>query len=527
MHWFKTRLIAIKERVSQHWITFSSALMCVVLIFSFLALLALIISKGMGHFWPKPIAKVSYLDKGHTRYSYAYVNDGPSQKNSASRIWLQLDTFHHSRPKANVIIPETDMIEVSYPISAHRLELHNGDYILAEPEKVLIGNEMKSWAAFEPTMRQVEKLQAELSNKQLQVMARIHQNLEDMHNANIEMSSPAYQKQLQLFWEEEKKVAQLRREIAQFQLRLTLAHNQHSTVPMAQIKWVSAPNDMQFQGKLMSALDSIVRFVTEESQDGNQSGGVFPAIFGTVLMVLLMTIIVAPLGIVAAIYLTEYAPNNVVVSVIRIAVSNLAGVPSVVYGVFGLGFFVYQVGGNIDALFYPDQLPTPTFGTPGLLWAALTMALLTLPVVIVATEEGLRRVPQGLRHASYALGATKIETIRKIVLPIASSSLMTGIVLAIARGAGEVAPMLMVGAVKYAPVLPVDAEFPFVHLERQFMHLGVMIYDGAFHGQALQQGSTLMFAACLLLLLVVTILNMIAIFIRSRLQAKYRAPHYV
>jgi phosphate transport system permease protein len=238
-------------------------------------------------------------------------------------------------------------------------------------------------------------------------------------------------------------------------------------------------------------------------------------------MVLLMAVIVAPFGAMAAIYLHEYAPNNMTTSIIRICVSNMAGVPSVVYGVFGLGFFVYTLGGSIDTLLFSDALPSPTFGTPGLFWAALTMALLTLPVVIVSTEEGLRRVPEGLRAGSYALGATKIETIWKTVLPVASPGIMTGVILAIARAAGEVAPLILVGAVKFAPSLPVDAEFPFVHLERQFMHLGVFIYDGAFHNQTNTQGSSMMFASCMLLLLIVFILNLFAIIVRNRLRARY------
>jgi phosphate transport system permease protein len=199
----------------------------------------------------------------------------------------------------------------------------------------------------------------------------------------------------------------------------------------------------------------------------------------------------------------------------------MAAVPSVVYGVFGLGFFVYTLGGSLDELFYTQTLPSPTFGTPGLLWASLTMGLLTLPVVIVSAEEGLKRVPAGLRAGSYALGATKIETIMRVVLPMASPGMLTGIILAIARAAGEVAPLILVGAVKFAPNLPVDGEFPFVHLERQFMHLGVFIYDGAFHNQTQTQSSYLMFATCMLLLIIVFLLNISAIMFRHRLRNKY------
>ena len=176
-------------------------------------------------------------------------------------------------------------------------------------------------------------------------------------------------------------------------------------------------------------------------------------------MVILMSIVVMPFGVIAAVYLHEYAGNNLLTRVIRIAVVNLAGVPSIVYGVFGLGFFVYMIGGTLDQLFYPESLPNPTFGTPGVLWAALTLALLTLPVVIVATEEGLSRIPTSLRQGSMALGASRAETLWRIVLPMAAPAMMTGLILAVARAAGETAPLMLVGVVKSVPVLPVDEIF--------------------------------------------------------------------
>ena len=186
-------------------------------------------------------------------------------------------------------------------------------------------------------------------------------------------------------------------------------------------------------------------------------------------MVLLMSVFVTPFGVVAAVYLHEYARQGPLVRLIRIAVNNLAGVPSIVYGVFGLGFFVYFLGGNLDALFFPESLPAPTFGTPGILWSSITLALLTLPVVIVATEEGLARIPRSLREGSLALGATQAETIWRVILPMASPALMTGMILAVARAAGEVAPLMLVGVVKLAPSLPLDGNFPYLHLERKLL----------------------------------------------------------
>jgi len=207
---------------------------------------------------------------------------------------------------------------------------------------------------------------------------------------------------------------------------------------------------------------------------------------------------------------------------IRISVNNLAGVPSIVYGVFGLGFFVYVLGGSIDELFFPEALPAPTFGSPGILWASLTLAILTLPVVIVATEEGLSRVPRTIREGSLALGATKAETLWRTVLPMASPAMMTGLILAVARAAGEVAPLMLVGVVKLAPSLPVDGNFPFVHLERKFMHLGFHIYDVGFQSPNVEAARPLVYATALLLVIIIIALNFFAIRLRNRLREKMR-----
>ena len=235
-----------------------------------------------------------------------------------------------------------------------------------------------------------------------------------------------------------------------------------------------------------------------------------------------MTVIVSPMGVVAAIYLHEYAGKNAFTKLLRIAVINLAGVPSIVYGVFGLGFFVYMVGGSLDQLFYAETLPSPTFGTPGVMWSAITLAILTLPVVIVSTEEGLSRIPLAMRHGSLALGATKAETLWRIILPIASPAIMTGIILAIARAAGEVAPLMLVGVVKMAPNLPLDGNFPFLHLDRKFMHLGFHIYDVGFQSPNVEAARPLVYATAFLLVTIIVSLNMTAVSIRNRLREKYR-----
>ena len=283
------------------------------------------------------------------------------------------------------------------------------------------------------------------------------------------------------------------------------------------------PNNMNVFQKFAHYFAKLWEFITDDPREANTEGGIFPAIFGTVAMVLLMAVLVTPFGVVAAIYLNEYATQGALTKVIRIAVNNLAGVPSVVYGVFGLGFFVYFLGGTIDSLFFEANAPAPVFGTPGLMWSSLTLALLTVPVVIVSTEEGLTRIPRSIREGSLALGATKAETLWRTVLPMATPAMMTGLILAVARAAGEVAPLMMVGVVKLAPALPVDGNFPFIHLDRKFMHMGFHIYDVGFQSPNVEAARPLVYATSFLLIILIISLNMTAIKIRNSLREKYNA----
>ncbi|TLX62232.1 phosphate ABC transporter permease PtsA [Stutzerimonas nosocomialis] len=283
------------------------------------------------------------------------------------------------------------------------------------------------------------------------------------------------------------------------------------------------PNAMSVFEKLGFYFKKLWEFVSAEPREANTEGGIFPAIFGTVLMTLIMAVIVTPFGVIAAVYLREYAKQGLLTRIIRIAVNNLAGVPSIVYGVFGLGFFVYVLGGSIDRLFYPEAAPAPVFGTPGLMWASLTLAILTLPVVIVATEEGLARIPRILREGSLALGATKSETLWKVVLPMASPAMMTGLILAVARAAGEVAPLMLVGVVKLAPSLPLNGNYPYLHLDQKIMHLGFHIFDVGFQSPNVEAARPLVYATALLLVLVIATLNFTAVYIRNHLREKYKA----
>lgn len=282
------------------------------------------------------------------------------------------------------------------------------------------------------------------------------------------------------------------------------------------------PNQMGLLDKVAFYGAKIWEFVSDDPREANTEGGIFPAIYGTVLMVLLMSVFVTPFGVVAAIYLREYAKQGLLTRIIRIAVNNLAGVPSIVYGVFGLGFFIYFLGDEIDSLFFREALPSPTFGTPGLLWASLTLALLTVPVVIVATEEGLSRIPRSVREGSMALGATKAETLWRIIIPMASPAMMTGLILAVARAAGEVAPLMLVGVVKLAPSLPLDTNYPFLHLDQKFMHLGFHIYDVGFQSPNVEAARPLVYATALLLVMVIGALNLTSVALRNRLREKYK-----
>nr|MBN2278138.1 phosphate ABC transporter permease PstA [candidate division Zixibacteria bacterium] len=254
------------------------------------------------------------------------------------------------------------------------------------------------------------------------------------------------------------------------------------------------------------------KFLTHPPEQGMEAGGVFPAIFGTVFLVILMVIAVVPIGVLTAVYLYEYTrPDSWITHLIRIAINNLAGVPSIVFGLFGLGFFVGFIGSGIDSVFFYDE--GPVWGQPAIIWAALTLSLLTLPVVIVATEEALRTIPQEFKEASYALGATKLQTIIRIIIPQAMPGIFTGSILAVSRGAGEVAPIMFTGAAYYLPYLPAK-------LNDQFMELGYHIYVMATQSPDVEKTKPILYGTVLVLLLLTFLLNFVAILIRSRMRKK-------
>ncbi|EXJ09691.1 Phosphate transport system permease protein pstA [Nitrincola nitratireducens] len=318
-------------------------------------------------------------------------------------------------------------------------------------------------------------------------------------------------------WPEQIKTAQ-----KDAQLTLLLGNGEALTLNLVDILEIHFPNQLSWVEKMQVFGKGLLQFMVESPRQGGTEGGIFPALFGTVITVLIMTVFVTPIGVMAAVYLHEYARLGWITQTIRIAVYNLAGTPSIVFGVFGLAFFVYTLGGSIDQLFYSESLPMPTFGTPGLIWVSLTLALLTLPVVIVSTEEGLARIPKSVREGSLALGASHTETLWRIVLPLTTPAILTGLILAIARAAGEVAPLMLVGVVKLAPELPLDAEFPFLHLDRKIMHLGYHIFDLAFQTGRTDASLPFVFTTALLLILLIILLNLSAILLRNRLRVRFQ-----
>jgi phosphate transport system permease protein len=389
-------------------------------------------------------------------------------------------------------------------------------------------------AAIAERLTQTSAIRDEIDSLEGGVLNRINNDLERLRleRRRIEMAGIEVPRLADIVTREDElraeyatsstKLRALYAKLNQGQLLIETAEKLQIRIKVSDVLHTWQPNPMTGLEKSGLYLSNLWRFLSENPREANTEGGVFPAIFGTILMVLLMSLIVTPFGVIAAVYLREYAKQGPLVRIIRVAVNNLAGVPSIVYGVFGLGFFVYFLGGNIDQLFYPEALPAPTFGTPGLMWASLTLALLTVPVVIVSTEEGLTRIPRSLREGSMALGATQAETLFKVILPMASPAILTGVILAVARAAGEVAPLMLVGVVKLAPTLPLDASFPYLHLDRKFMHLGFHIYDVGFQSPNVEAARPLVYATALLLVTLIVALNLTAITLRGRLERLYR-----
>ncbi|WP_305043225.1 phosphate ABC transporter permease PstA [Geoalkalibacter sp.] len=549
-----------------------------------LGLLTLILVRGTGTFWPAPVIQVEMVDgRIHmgeiTRHSSYVPREElllalPAQAMGAARALLaaqdgvserfliRTGNFELTQEHFNWV-SDFAINSTSYPQWALLFERQEWGRFYGMPEAFLIDGERVAttpaevWGKLNEHHRDVRRRWQERRALETHEIGKINYALEQarlqVRGAELAVEaaegrdgkgSPAQQKALlhlgaaqaglaQLSVEADAEYGRLRGEInrinqenARFEILVTTADGRERALPLAQIVRAYTPNQLSLGEKFGIYFDRWLEFLRDDPREANSEGGVFPAIFGTVVMTLIMSICVVPFGVLAALYLREYAKAGPMISTVRIAVNNLAGVPSIVFGVFGLGFFCYLMGGTIDQLFYSAKLPSPTFGTGGILWASLTLALLTLPVVIVATEESLAAVPSSMREGSYACGASKWQTIRRIVLPRAMPGIMTGMILAMARGAGEVAPLMLVGAVKLAPELPVDGYAPFVHLERSFMHLGFHIFDLGFQSQNSEAAVPMVFSTTLLLVAIIALLNIGAILLRNRLRRKFMTSQF-
>lgn len=505
-------------------------------------LLFLIATKGLGSMWPADIGRYelrdgsTYLGKFRARES---VRGGDGVRGSEFRVKLKIG----NRDVYGLDfrwIDEADIASRDYPNDAVVLERREwGDYhgYLKEIRKngeVIPGGNPDAFSMLLGLIRDANRIHERILKIEKGEIGDINYGIERQRLKLRGLSvrgedNPAKEAEYRLRIREyeqryeasESKLETLYAELSRNEVVMLSAGGDEKVVPLGKIVMAHRPNDMGFTEKTGFYIKRFWGFVSDNPREANTEGGIFPAIFGTVLMVLIMSIVVMPFGIVAALYLREYARQGVMVRVVRICVNNLAGVPSIVFGVFGVGFFLYGIGGIIDAVFFKEALPSPTFGTGGILWASLTLALLTVPVVIVATEEGLAAVPRNIREGSLALGATKFETIWKVVIPSALPAILTGLILAVARATGEVAPLMITGVVKLAPDLPIDGHFPFLHLERKFMHLGFHIYDLGFQSPNAEAAKPMVFMTAFLLILIVVVLNITAIIIRNRLRKKY------
>ena len=528
------------------WLTAGSLATAIAMI---VGLLGYIAWRGAGTFWPVPLELVALRAGGETLGEVAERE--PAHGDQPARRLLRVANFEltgkHFEWFDEPAITATSRPE--WATAVERLEggrfhgfptrLRHGDTIVAEGPAAV-------WQAFErehPRVRsrfrralrldRVDRgdLQRELRAARLAVVqAGLDAPTDTARQDAAREAEQRVAARVAAATERiDAETARLRGENAGWAVEFRTAAAETVSLPIDQIVRAWQPNRLSFAGKFGVYLSRWGEFLGDDPREANSAGGVFPAIWGTVAMTLIMALLVAPFGVLAALYLKEYAGRGPITTAVRVAINNLAGVPSIVYGAFGLGFFCYGVGAGIDELFFKASLVAdsqPTFGTGGLLWAALTLALLTLPVVIVATEEALAAVPNSMREGSYACGAGKWQTIRRIVLPRALPGIMTGLILAMARGAGEVAPLMLVGVKKLALDLPIDGSFPFVHPEREFMHLAYLIYDVGFQSPNAQAAQPMVFTITFLLVAIIALLNVTAIWIRSRLRKRFVAQQF-
>jgi phosphate transport system permease protein len=544
------------------WISAASVATSLLMVVGLIALLAF---RGLSHFWPAEVIQANYRlvsDTNEVLLAEVIGEFIDTETVSAAqvaatgiRIEAGADVVQRQLLKlGNRDITGTDFVwlisdfltDIKYPEAVVTLERTEwGNFYgfltaLSDGPPMTMGGELSNsnqlWQDFNARLTSVKNVQEQIDEIKTKQLADINYRMQRLlieekslaTSARAEPGAMAELTATKAMLDSEYELQRLRllsleQEARQDSAEFVAVNGDVVTIPLANIVRAYLPNELSLAEKFRVFMSRLGEFLTAQPREANTEGGVFPAIFGTVMMVLLMSVIVTPLGVIVAVYLREYARQGFFTQMVRVAVNNLAGVPSIVYGVFGLGFFVYFIGAEIDQGFYADNLPSPTFGTPGLLWASLTLALLTLPVVIVATEEGLARIPASVREGSLALGATKFETLWRVVLPMASPAMMTGLILAVARAAGEVAPLMLVGVVKLAPSLPVDSYYPYLHLDQKFMHLGFHIYDLGFQSPNIEAATPLIFATAFLLVAVIATLNFSAVALRNHLREKFKS----
>lgn len=522
-------------KTGEPYVLATGAALAIVLVMT-LSLVGVVVSNGLGYFWPKQLVRFELKDGAVALGQIMQHEKNPI--NGERRLQLKVanrDVFGQDFRW----IDEKDILKRTLPADAMLLERReHGNYFGFLKGVTAEGLDIPATAAPQETLERALKL-VEVKKR---ATLKIKQQMSDLNNRaerlRLKLLKLEYSGKEQNISAITELNAEREKAMAEFN-----ALNEQVSASMAEINRISAsfedvsggskeialmeivahqrPNSMTFVAKCGAYLERVRELLLDDPRESNTEGGLFPAIFGTVMMVLLMSVFSLPFGVVAAIYLREYARDGLLTRAVRIAVNNLAGVPSIVYGVFGLGFFVYGIGGSLDSLFFPERLPTPTFGTGGILWSSLTLALLTVPVVIVATEESLASIPRGIREGSLALGATKFQTLTRILLPMATPGIMTGLILSMARAAGEVAPLMIVGVVKLAPTLPFDGNFPFFHMDRKFMHLGFHIYDVGFQSPNVEAAKPMVYVTTMLLLAIVIVASSTAIYLRNRMRKRY------
>ena len=514
------------------WLTGGALALCLAMI---AGLVGIIVYNGAGVFWPQDLTLLRLKDGPPVM---GKLVDRQAIPGAAGRYRVQLKVGNRDAYGQDFRWVDEDAIaERERPVEAvvfERLEwgdMHGFIAALYEEERLLAKGE-GVWEALQGVMDQVGELGERIHALERGELGELNRAIDDLRRQERRLQREqndaqraANEVRRQALWDEHEvlseRLDELRAQQERWEVEVALAGGETRRVAVAAIVRAYRPNLMGVGAKVQTYLSKGWEFVAGEPRESNTEGGIFPALFGTVMMVMLMSLAAVPFGVLAALYLREYARQGLLVRLVRIAVNNLAGVPSIVFGMFGLGFFVYGIGGSIDQLFYADALPTPTYGTGGILWASLTLALLTVPVVIVATEESLAAVSREMREGALALGATKFQMIWSVVLPSALPGILTGVILATARGAGEVAPLMITGVVKLAPDLPLDAFAPFFHLERKFMHLGFHIYDVGFQSPNVEAARPMVYTTALMLLTIVLLLNLTAIVVRNKLRRKY------